>query len=387
MVSCLELYRISERLCKICNNPDIAFGGMNMIFAGDFAQLPPVGGESVSLYTHRAGIDSKTLNGQRMAIGKSLWHMITVVVILRKNMRNQGEDKQDIQFRKALENMRYKACTKDDIKCLNALVSANKPNRHYIACEPWRSAPIIIGENKQRDEINRLGAMRFAMDTKQKLTAFYSEDTICSAAGTKTDSKPTNRTKKSKVNTMNQDLQNILWDLPASTHEFHSPSMLPLCKGMPVIIRHNFATEMNITKGQRGFVFSWQSKRSTADKDHIEVLFVLLHNPPSPVQIEGLPLNVVPIVSRESKGYITLPDDTKIYVSRKQVDVLLGFAMTAYASQGQSLSPNATDLNTLNDHHAFYTALSRSRSYEKTIILQGFNHTCITGGASGALRK
>ncbi|KAJ3842598.1 hypothetical protein F5878DRAFT_519372, partial [Lentinula raphanica] len=302
-------------------------------------------------------------------------------------MRNQGEDKQDIQFRKALENMRYKACTKDDIKCLNALVSANKPNRHYIACEPWRSAPIIIGENKQRDEINRLGAMRFAMDTKQKLTAFYSEDTICSAAGTKTDSKPTNRTKKSKVNTMNQDLQNILWDLPASTHEFHSPSMLPLCKGMPVIIRHNFATEMNITKGQRGFVFSWQSKKSTADKDHIEVLFVLLHNPPSPVQIEGLPLNVVPIVSRESKGYITLPDDTKIYVSRKQVDVLLGFAMTAYASQGQSLSPNATDLNTLNDHHAFYTALSRSRSYEKTIILQGFNHTCITGGASGALRK
>ncbi|KAJ3764376.1 hypothetical protein EV360DRAFT_6882, partial [Lentinula raphanica] len=302
-------------------------------------------------------------------------------------MRNQGEDKQDIQFRKALENMRYKACTKDDIKCLNALVSANKSNRHYIACEPWRSAPIIIGENKQRDEINRLGAMRFAMDTKQKLTAFYSEDTICSAAGTKTDSKPTNRTKKSKVNTMNQDLQNVLWDLPASTHEFHSPSMLPLCKGMPVIIRHNFATEMNITKGQRGFVFSWQSKKSTADKDHIEVLFVLLHNPPSPVQIEGLPLNVVPIVSRESKGYITLPDDTKIYVSRKQVDVLLGFAMTAYASQGQSLSPNATDLNTLNDHHAFYTSLSRSRSYEKTIILQGFNHTCITGGASGALRK
>ncbi|KAJ3820791.1 hypothetical protein F5880DRAFT_1440619, partial [Lentinula raphanica] len=363
------------------------FGGLNMIFAGDFAQLPPVGGESVSLYTHRAGLDSKTLNGQRIAIGKALWHMVTVVVILRKNMRNQGQSKQDALFRKALENMRYKACTKQDIKCLNDLVSANKPNRHYIGIEPWRNAPIIIGENKQRDEINHLGALRFAMDTKQKLTFFYCEDSISSSSTAKNETRTSKFTKKSKVNTMSDDLQKILWELPPSTHEFHSPPILPLCYGMPIIIRHNFATELNITKGQRGVVFSWQSSKKSSDHEHLEVLFVLLINPPSPIQIEGLPINVVPIVSRESKGYVSLPDDSKIYITRKQVDILLGFAMTAYASQGQSLMENATDLNTLSDHHAFYTALSRSRTYDKTIILQGFDHKSITGGASGALRK
>ncbi|KAJ3729847.1 hypothetical protein C8R42DRAFT_569978, partial [Lentinula raphanica] len=383
------MYCISERLSKICNHSDIAFGGLNMIFAGDFAQLPPVGGESVSLYTYKAGLDAKTLNGQRVAIGKSLWHTVTVVVILRKNMRNQCDSVQDSEYRKALENMRYKSCTKEDIKCLNKLVSANKPDRHYIALEPWRSAPIIIGENKQRDEINRLGAMRFASDTNQRLSLFYSEDAISSSssATSKSDGSVLKSMKKSKVNTMSEDLQKILWEQPPSTHEFHSPPILPLCHGMPVIIRHNFATELNITKGQRGVIYSWQSKKGLCDHDYLQVLFVLLINPPSPIQIEGLPANVVPIPCRENKGYVTLPDDTKIHITRKQVDVLLGFAMTAYASQGQSLSQNATDLNTLNDHHAFYTALSRSRTYDNTIILQGFDHKCITGGASGALRK
>ncbi|KAJ3926830.1 MAG: hypothetical protein NXY57DRAFT_904954 [Lentinula lateritia] len=61
--------------------------------------------------------------------------------------------------------------------------------------------------------------------------------------------------------------------------------------------------------------------------------------------------------------------------------------MTAYASQGQGLNPNAIDLNTLNDHHAIYTALSRSRTAASTVILQGFDSRLITGGASGLLRK
>lgn len=42
MVSCASLYAISERLARALNEPNEAFGGMNMIFAGDFAQLPPV---------------------------------------------------------------------------------------------------------------------------------------------------------------------------------------------------------------------------------------------------------------------------------------------------------------------------------------------------------
>ncbi|KAJ7431708.1 hypothetical protein B0H11DRAFT_2261533 [Mycena galericulata] len=42
MVSCASLYEISAKLAHALQLPDQPFGGMNMIFAGDFAQLPPV---------------------------------------------------------------------------------------------------------------------------------------------------------------------------------------------------------------------------------------------------------------------------------------------------------------------------------------------------------
>ncbi|KAJ3845369.1 hypothetical protein F5878DRAFT_685180, partial [Lentinula raphanica] len=164
-------------------------------------------------------------------------------------------------------------------------------------------------------------------------------------------------------------------------------AILDICLRLPVIIRHNFATELSITKGQKGFVYAWHMCQGNFGQQVLETIFVLLDNPPSEVQIENLPLNVVPISRRKSNGYIALPDDTKICITRNQVDLLPGFAMTAHASQGQSLTSNAVDLNTLNDHHGWYTALSRSRSADRTLILQGFDSSKITGGASGALRR
>ncbi|KAF8220756.1 hypothetical protein L208DRAFT_1014733, partial [Tricholoma matsutake] len=90
-----------------------------MLFAGDFAQLPPVvGGEGSSLYTI-----ASTQRSQEEAIGKSLWHQVTTVVILQENMRQKNQTPEDAKFRTALENMRYKACTPTDIAFLQTLIS------------------------------------------------------------------------------------------------------------------------------------------------------------------------------------------------------------------------------------------------------------------------
>ncbi|XP_006462339.1 hypothetical protein AGABI2DRAFT_72723, partial [Agaricus bisporus var. bisporus H97] len=42
MVACHELCSISKKLAEINNIHDLPFGGVNFIFSGDFAQLPPV---------------------------------------------------------------------------------------------------------------------------------------------------------------------------------------------------------------------------------------------------------------------------------------------------------------------------------------------------------
>jgi hypothetical protein len=113
MISCHDLYKISAKLAKATNIHDLPFGGINMIFAGDFAQLPPVGGSA--LYSGTVGTQAHsglTSYAQETAVGKALWHQVTTVVILRENMRQKTQTPQDAKFRTALVNMRYGKCTK-----------------------------------------------------------------------------------------------------------------------------------------------------------------------------------------------------------------------------------------------------------------------------------
>ena len=56
MLSAHDMYWINAQLAKVFDQADIPFGGLNMVFSGDFAQLPPaVGGEHVSLYSRTIG--------------------------------------------------------------------------------------------------------------------------------------------------------------------------------------------------------------------------------------------------------------------------------------------------------------------------------------------
>ncbi|EDQ98165.1 uncharacterized protein LACBIDRAFT_309582 [Laccaria bicolor S238N-H82] len=63
------------------------------------------------------------------------------------------------------------------------------------------------------------------------------------------------------------------------------------------------------------------------------------------------------------------------------------FAMTDYASQGKTHPFNVVDLNSCCNHLSYYTALSRSATCEGTVIVQGFDPSKITCGASGYLRQ
>jgi hypothetical protein len=59
-----------------------------------------------------------TVQCQKATIGKALWHQVTTIVILRKNMRQRTQTEEDAKLRTTLENMRYAACTLEDIKFL-----------------------------------------------------------------------------------------------------------------------------------------------------------------------------------------------------------------------------------------------------------------------------
>lgn len=177
MLSCRDLYLISESACRALGRTDEPFGGLNLIFAGDFAQLPPVNGSP--LYSRSVGTQRNpkaSLKLQEEAIGKALWHLTTVVVMLTQNMRQLGQSEDDDKLRMALENMRYKACTDDDIAYLKTRVAGRSPTAPKLASKEFRNVPVITAHNLQKDHINLLGSDRFANENGQKITSFYSVD-------------------------------------------------------------------------------------------------------------------------------------------------------------------------------------------------------------------
>ena len=385
MLSARDLHRINAQLARVFDVAEIPFGGLNMVFSGDFAQLPPaIGGEHVSLYSRSIGVVSTDKKSQEEAIGKALWHQITTVtvVILRQNMRQSKQSAEDARMRTALENLRYKSCTSDDINFWRTKISSTLPGRPSVCNKEFRDVSIITGTNLQKDEINRLGTIRFAQETGQDLVDFYSEDTtkvspsdLDKASGTK------------RVAQLTNEMQRALWEQQPSTTDKHIAGKLTLCLGLPVMIRTNYATELCMTRGQEGYVHGWQTTTGSQGQRMLDTLFVKLKTPPTTIQIDGLPENIVPVCPTTNNIRATLPNDESYCISRKQVEVLVNFAMTDFASQGKTRPFNVADLNNLSNHQAYYTALSRSSTAQGTLILQGFDARKMTGGCSGALRQ
>ena len=98
--------------------------------------MPPVFG--FAQYTGDVGTQSKSrmsVIGQESAIGKALWHQVTTVVILRENMRQRSQTLADAKMHTALENMRYGACTAEDISFFKTRIAGRHPNQPKLAAK------------------------------------------------------------------------------------------------------------------------------------------------------------------------------------------------------------------------------------------------------------
>ncbi|KAI0043089.1 hypothetical protein FA95DRAFT_1461933, partial [Auriscalpium vulgare] len=365
-----------------------AFGGKNMIFAGDFAQLPPISAKGPALFSHKVGTVLSTTNSlrdQRHTMGKALWHQSTVVVLLRQNMRQNTMSEEDACFRLALENMRYKSCTADDIALLKSRIPGAQNPTVDISHPNFRHVSVITALNSQRDQINTLGCTKFAEDTNQPLTTFVSVDKWKSQTVSKQRQRNSTDPRRTS-DILPEPLQDKLRQLPHAA-SMNIPGTLKLCRGMPVLIKRNEATEVCVTNGAEGTVVGWKAVLHNNNKSTLDTVFVKLTKPPSVVQLEGLPMNVVPISKQSLPVQCKMANDSMVHVTREQVPILPNFAMTDYGSQGRTRPYNVVDLKNCRSHHSVYTCLSRGSSLNGTIILQMCDVTKITGGLSGYLRQ
>jgi hypothetical protein len=149
---------------------------------------------------------------------------------------------------------------------------SRRPGHPTFEDPRFRYVSIITALNAQKDKINELGCKKFAEETNQTLTHFYSDDTLAANAaseGRKPKKAPNCEVLKAKRK-ISAHRQQQLWDAHPCSTDAHVLGKLSLCVGMPIMIRHNEATELCITKGQEGKVVGkmWLARRGKPSSTH-----------------------------------------------------------------------------------------------------------------------
>lgn len=128
--------------------------------------------------SHTVGTKGTTLHDHESTLRKLFQHQINKVVILHQNMCQCKQMAEDAKFRHALENMQYKDCTPTDITFLCTQISSSIPGRPCILDDDFCSVLIITTLNIHKYMICTMGSQRFSIETSQKLTDFFSDDSL-----------------------------------------------------------------------------------------------------------------------------------------------------------------------------------------------------------------
>ena len=131
MLDCKVITQLHEKLCAAkSSNSSVLFGGVNIMFFGDFLQLPSI--SPFKLYKRTA----------RWQLGYDLWHSLNVVVLLKDQVR-QAEDP---RFAELLHNLRLRRPTTEDLALLRSRIGAPIPGAS--------DAPIVVRRHQIRHALN-----------------------------------------------------------------------------------------------------------------------------------------------------------------------------------------------------------------------------------------
>jgi hypothetical protein len=351
MIGCKLLLKISEALNDAKQN-ESPFGGLNIIFAGDFSQLPPVG--ETRLFAHINTHDIKTTQGQQNIFGKLLWLSVKTVVILTEVMRQQGTE--NITFVSLLGRLREGKCTHNDFELLN---SRQLPKSDVMSpTENWSNIPIIVSNNECKDALNIRATAEFAARNKKTMHWYYATDT------------------KGGKDIEDERLQYHL----ESMHSGKTNQRLrkiPLVIGMPVMICQNFDVEHGVVNGCTGTLKKIRYRTDEQGRRHALSCVV-----------EAPTTSGTPLTGLDEKSVVVLRDTTDMRfvhpysrkmctIKRTQVPIMPAFAMTAHKAQGQTMNKVIVDLESCHGTESPYVMLSRVKSLNGLRILRPFSITKI----------
>ena len=347
------------------------FGGVNVIFFGDFAQLKPP--KQFALYSYEivknpSFAQARDERGISAMNGAFLWRIVSKVVQLVRNQRHAS----DPAYSSFLDRLRMGQCLRDgcgrglnDLDYIRARTLQNIA-KHPVELASFSDAPIIVGSKVLRDALNTKLVSYYSRRLNSEICLYHSRDNIKSAA-------------------VRQSVRSVLWDIPSTINK-ESFGRLPLFVGMKVMVTENIAFDHGIVNGSEGVVYGIKYE----EKGGIRyAVVVYVHIPGCGVRARDLPDDVVPIfpvaTHIDFKWLQTTSVPAKGF-TRKQIPLVPAYVYTDFKSQGRTLEKVIVDLATARGQ-GVYVMLSRVKSLTGLAILRWFPPTKIYGRLPQELRE
>jgi hypothetical protein len=382
MISRWFFARLSKNICKGLvlageGDPNLPFGGLNVILVGDFHQFPPVASKKTAplYYPCSTSIDSAD-----DMLGRSIYEQFTVVVRLKEQVRVTDPEWVDL-----LQNVRRGSCRAHHIELLRSLIVTDPrcpPTDFNLP--PWDNHILITPRHAVRRQWNlhmtkkacqRNGAQLFicnAFDTIQGRSLTLSERFSVAT-------KP--RARRGQSDERGGLAKRVF-----------------IAIGMEVMVTFNIDTDIDVANGSRGYITDIilnESERkvpSTEPVVELEYLpaFVLVKmNHTKAATLDGLEQGVLPLVPLE-RTFKMIHCGREQTVTRRQLPLTTSYAFTDYRSQGQTISAVLIDIGTPPTGQLtpfnIYVALSRSRGRDTIRLLRDFDERLLTSHPSEYLR-
>ncbi len=378
MIGASFLADICHRLQQAKANCGVAalkpFGGVNIIFTGDFGQLKPV--LAKPLFDHACinppGLQTiREHTGVDNLTGIYLWRQVETVVKLTKNQRQLS----DPQYAELLGRTRLGLGRAfgdlvtgelSDVDILHRRMLTQVAQDDPGSLRQFQDAPVIVGTKVLRDVINARIIYQKAKEVNQTVETFYAKDTY-------------RRTPASG------DFQRALWKLKSSVTQ-DSLGTLPMFPGMKVMLRENIAFSNRLVNGTEGTVVNMVYE-VVDGKKYASVAYIRV--PGAGKVSEELDEDVVPIFPESVSFKVQMNVNGKALkrsVSRTQLPLLPAYAYTDYKSQGKSLTRAIVDLDSAMSLQGVYVMLSRVKTLDGLLILRGFSPAKICGRLSQEMR-
>ncbi|KAF5334184.1 hypothetical protein D9611_014514 [Ephemerocybe angulata] len=350
------------------------FGGINVIFLGDFFQLAPPKQSPVYAYKlvrNPSFVEARSSVGIDAISGAYLWRQVKEVTILKQTKRHEG----DPLLSKILSLIRCRQCIdstgrQTTIDGLTAVEHIRRRDFEHVArTDPaailsFEDAPVIVGTKIIRDLLNTTMLAAHATRISSKVHIYYSDDKI----------------KNEKVS---ENVALLLWSLPANSTK-DAFGQLPMFIGMRVMITENISVEYKVVNGSEGTISDIQYFEEEGRR-YARVVYVRVHA--SHVHAPGLEAGIVPIfpTGRNIKFSTRFRNTVSKSFSRHQIPLIPAYSYTDYKSQGRTLTHAIVDLASARQQ-GVYVMLSRVTSLKGLLVLRWFPENKILQEMTGELR-